>query len=546
VNYNTRRGYVDGNNDGIIQLNEKGDFITFGTIDIVNKYMGDVPKFFTPIIFGGESNWNTWNSGIGYRPFRLGRPGIFYENQSMNTFTAKSDFTSQLNSNHQFKTGILLKINDVDMDRISSSIGGIDIKRNYLTERWNVKPLEFGIYAEDKIEYSGLSINIGTRVDMFDPKASDYADWFKPYNIEYRTYIDGSYKEMVPQRGDKIKPYWFISPRISVSHPISGNTVIYYLFSMISQPQPLSMLYTNYNDFGSPSLPGIASVASKPYKTTNYEIGGRWEIIKKLIFNMNAYYRNIENYNVLSFMVQPSYSSGILYYVYFSGGYAEIRGADVQIEILPLEFKNFLKISGKASYTYNYIGCSKILDMNEENPDDFYIKSSDSSKYVTGLPFDNVNCYQKIETRILGGQSDLTNGYDRTHKIGYTLFLEFPLDITLTSIGTFRSGFFYIKADANPRVAGRELTEGPWNTQIDLRLEKSFSVLDKYRIIVYADVKNLFNKKNILAYDNTISGESLWENEQNPVGKKNRPIGYDGTLFYDIPREFYFGVTIDF
>jgi len=78
-------------------------------------------------------------------------------------------------------------------------------------------------------------------------------------------------------------------------------------------------------------------------------------------------------------------------------------------------------------------------------------------------------------------------------------------------------------------------------------------------------VRNLFNWVNIIGYDNTLSGSTLWESTNgqgttlkqptdangnpmgpNPVGNFARPLGQDGSWFYDIPREFYFGVRLDF
>jgi hypothetical protein len=83
------------------------------------------------------------------------------------------------------------------------------------------------------------------------------------------------------------------------------------------------------------------------------------------------------------------------------------------------------------------------------------------------------------------------------------------------------------------------------------------------RVAVYADIQNFFNWTNILAYDNTTTGAALWEESNgtktiivngveyapaspDPTGSQRRPVGPDGSFFYDTPREFYFGVRLDF
>jgi len=81
---------------------------------------------------------------------------------------------------------------------------------------------------------------------------------------------------------------------------------------------------------------------------------------------------------------------------------------------------------------------------------------------------------------------------------------------------------------------------------IDLRLEKAFMLSAKHRIAVFLDIKNLFDTENILGYDNSNSGGNTWELYGDPTGLNKRPLGSDGSLFYDIPREIYFGITIDF
>jgi len=113
---------------------------------------------------------------------------------------------------------------------------------------------------------------------------------------------------------------------------------------------------------------------------------------------------------------------------------------------------------------------------------------------------------------------------------------------------------------ADPRVAGRAFGESPWNKQVDIRIEKGFTV-ENIRFAVYFDMKNAFDWVNILSYDNTSSGAALWEYSNNgrtaagvadpsatidPTGIYKRAVGLDGTPFYDIPREYYFGVRIDF
>jgi hypothetical protein len=181
----------------------------------------------------------------------------------------------------------------------------------------------------------------------------------------------------------------------------------------------------------------------------------------------------------------------------------------------------------------------------------------DTLKYGNLLPFDDLWSYNKVEVNVTGGSNNLTGGYDRAHRISYVLFLEFPEQIMLSSVGTFQSGFYYpLSLTADPRVAGRVFAQAPWNKQVNIRLEKAFE-FENIHFVVSFDMKNVFDAVNIIGYDNTVSGAALWEYSNaglttlndgtpDPTGTYKRAVYYDGSPFYDIPREYYFGVRIDF
>jgi hypothetical protein len=242
---------------------------------------------------------------------------------------------------------------------------------------------------------------------------------------------------------------------------------------------------------------------------------------------------------------------------WLSTGYADARGIECTFQAPLQKITDFLSFNGRISYAYTYVKASAFTSNDATQPTLFPV--GDSSKYNNTLPFGDFAYYNKVQNDVAGGSSTLTGGYDRTHRITYTLRLQFPYDVYLTSIGTFQSGFFYpIKYPADARVAGRQFATAPWNKMVDLRLEKSVNI-GSMRWAVFIDVKNLFNWTNIIGYDNTVSGDQLWEATNgngttlvnttgtgpNPTGTYQRALGQDGSWFYDIPREYYFGVRLD-
>jgi hypothetical protein len=305
------------------------------------------------------------------------------------------------------------------------------------------------------------------------------------------------------------------------------------------------------------SIPGFVSLNQDLTKSSNYEIGAQWEMFPgKLGMNFTAYMRDVENYAYQQIAMNlPSGQVGW----WFNGQYADARGVELTFQAPRQRYFDLLSVSGRLSYAYTYIKASGWT--GNDGTQQTLFTAADSAKFNNKLPFGDFAYYNKVQNDVSGGQSTLTGGYDRTHRVTYTLSAEFPEDIILSSLGTFQSGFFYpVYYPVDSRVAGRKLANAPWNKMVDLRLEKGIR-FGSTRVAVFAEVKNLFNWTNIIGYDNTASGAQLWEqtNPDNgttlvntagtgpdPTGTYKRALGQDGSWFFDIPREYYFGIRLDF
>jgi hypothetical protein len=557
----TRSGYVDANGDGIVgmdangnfDLNDmtKGDYLDFTNTSVYNKYVSntDFTKFFTGYP-GNETDCQTQQPGIGNLAQSTCRPGIRFYDRKLNTTTAKIDLTSQVSYNHQVKAGVSYNYRTLDLKNQYGFFSGSS--RSYTTEYYHVHPYDISAYASDRMEYAGLIINGGLRFDLWAPNASEFADYFKPYKYD-STYIpeDGTYYKYLSalRNTDKIKPRTFLSPRLAVSHPVSDNASIYFSFAKIQQNQPLSVIYADYNDIANLSNATISLVDRDPTISTKYEVGGQWAFLDNVSMDINAYYNNIQNYQTVSYGVTALSGAPSVTYYYFNAGYANARGVEMTLNLFPSKLADFVTVSGRLTYTYSFVRVSGVVPstIGNFNITSFAVSATDSSKwkYRYGLPVNDYDNYTRVEVPVLSNNSALTGGYDRTHRVNYTMFFRFPYSISLTSIGLFQSGFKYTPKFNDPRKQGLDIKEAPWNTQVDLRLEKAFS-FGNFRFAAYVDVKNVFNKSNLLAFDNSNTYSDAWETSKDPTGLQHRPVAGDGTPFYDIPRETYFGITFDF
>lgn len=567
--HNYRAGYTDGNGDGYCALNEDGDFLTLETPDQIAKYISqagqDLGKFFRIGDEAGPSQINA-PAAIGNTQVYISRPQFYYENSQLISRTLKGDLTSQVDFHHQLKAGFQLRFHDIDKTMRISMLGSdaTDSRARIMEDQYHFFPTEMSAYASDRMEFSGLVINIGARVDRFDPNAADYRNYFNPSYVD-TILVDGQRlrNNVAARSSTKADPYWFVSPRIGVSHPISETAALFYSFSRQAIPPPFSRIYDSYRTvFGAiTSIPGFVSLNQDLVKSSNYELGAQWEFLPgKLGLNFTAYMRDVQNYNNNQAVSMNLPTGQVVWW--FNQQYADARGVELTVQAARQRYFDIFSVSGRVSYAYTYIKASGWTGNDGTQPTLF--NAADSVKYSNKLPFGDFQYYNKVQNDVAGGQSTLTGGYDRTHRITYTMALEFPEDIILSSLGTFQSGFFYpIVYPADARVAGRLYATAPWNKMVDVRLEKGFT-FSGVRFAVFAEVKNLFNWVNIIGYDNTVSGAQLWEATNgngttltnplggtgvatgpDPTGTYKRALGQDGSWFYDIPREYYFGIRVD-
>ncbi len=568
---NDRFGYADDNGDGICSLNENGEFLTLEKTADIDKYVSQsgkqLDRFFRIGDEAGPSQI-TQPMTIAGRQVLITRPQFVYENTTNAVHTAKFDITSQVDFHNQLKGGLSFQFNDIKRTQRNSGLGAdaADVRRRLLVEKWEMYPTMFGGYIQDKMEYAGLVINLGVRIDRWDPKAADFANYYNLFTLQNNYPVDDSLRsEWIPTRATtNVSPQWFFSPRIGVSHPISDEAAMYFSYSRNSIPPPFSRVYASYNAVmgNAGSYPGFASLRQEPTKSSNYELGAQWEFIpKKFGLSFAAYMRDIQNYTQVQINEQLANGANIMW---ITAQYADARGVEFGLQALRQTYFDFVTLYGRLNYTYSYIKATGWAGLDATQQTTF--SRPDTLKYGNLLPFNDFWAYNKVETNVTGGTSTLpgsygTGGNDRAHRISYVLFLEFPYQIMLSSVGTFSSGFYYpLSYTADPRVAGRAFGQAPWNKQIDMRIEKGFTI-ENIRFAVYFDMKNAFDWVNILSYDNTSSGAALWEYSSagrnvagvadpsasaDPTGIYKRAVGLDGTLFYDIPREYYFGVRIDF
>ncbi|MDD3716847.1 MAG: TonB-dependent receptor [Candidatus Marinimicrobia bacterium] len=240
---------------------------------------------------------------------------------------------------------------------------------------YTARPIEGGIYIQDKLEFRGLIATIGLRGDYFNPQKDKfilehpinqaYPDF---YNLVYQ-YLPGawgSYERWVVFR-DMLEspPNWpteayhgefKVSPRLGVSFPITVNSKMYFNYGHFYQ-RP------NYNYLYNMAIVGDKAIIPTPElpmaKTVSYEFGYEQSFLNNFLANVVVYYKDMSNI--------PLPRTWINYWEEFSAtkyapdGYSDTRGVELRLEKSAGRFFTFwcnldymLKSWGQSGMRYQY------------------------------------------------------------------------------------------------------------------------------------------------------------------------------------------------
>lgn len=548
----TRRsefGYSDDDGDGIVEEGEDGDFIFLESLAESEKYLGvdgsgaAADGSFT-FFNTNPGNSKNFDLPFGGNQYRLAQPGFYYEDLQRDVLQLKADLTSQINYNHQLKTGVLYRAHNISklMQRTQITVTYSNLP--FEISDYERSPKEMAWYLQDRIEYGGVIVNAGVRVDGLNVDAEQIADPFHPSEEADYTYSTGethTYRSPI-RAGEKVDTQWFVQPRLGISHPISESAAMHYSWGKFYSPPSFSNLYDDYSSFTNPAWPTLYDVEADPTTATAYEMGIQYSFHPDYVLDLTAYYRDIENYGRLGLVMSPADAGFATYTFNTSGGYADSRGLEVSVERRAVG-----KISGRVNYAYSYIKASR----NGNNSTPFPDKTSFTYKAEADIEaFDvalaNKEAFNTYEANVNGGGNPLVSGYDRAHRLGLSLMAELPAEVMLSLITTAESGFHYNITATTDDPRARESDRAPWNMRSDLRFSRSFPVAGQ-SIGGFLEVRNLFDRKNILTWDNrNIPSTAKWEEEQDPTGDLNRGFTAQSQAIYDTPRMVNLGFTIDF
>ena len=447
-------------------------------------------------------------------------------------YTLKGDVTTQFTKTHLGKRGVEFKLYD-----IYRSYHGVASGDNIYRDKIDVTSYQAAAYFQEKFETKGMILNIGARVDYFDPNTTYPMDQDNPVNFEVQgeTIAGGGYSDRFEWIQDPVdaKTNWYWSPRIGVSHPITERSMFRFTYGHFYQFPVLWRYYRNnrYNWDGAWKYIGNPNL--EPEKTILYEAGVDLQLRDQLVLNVTGFYKDISN--LIDFEEKGVWGGGrYKHYLYVNSAYGNVRGFEVS-----LAQRRWHRFSGNVDYTF------QIAEGKSSNARQAFLDLYD---------------------RKVPRTEDHPLDWDQRHTLQVSLDYRIPMDTGLMLGGwganaqvTYGSGLPYsasTKGD-NPPVNDKRY---PSTTNTDLILSKDFIVLGGSKAQFFVEIRNLFDEEAIqtiqdveryeltkreLAQNtdldgNNVIGDVSGSGEANPAGR------FHDAITWGMGRTLRAGVQVSF
>jgi outer membrane receptor protein involved in Fe transport len=271
-----------------------------------------------------------------------------------------------------------------------------------------------------------------------------------------------------------------VSPRISVSYPITDRGSIRFSYGHFFQIGSLSSLYSNpYYRAPQGTTPSFGNPDVNPQRGTQYEVGLQQALTENIGLYVDGYYKDVRDYistqSILTARGDKSYN------LLTNLSYANTRGISASLVKRNAPGDPF---SATLDYTF------QVAEVNRTEPSEEM--------------FFNEQKGRLSETYLI------PLGYDRSHTLTTTVTLIEPKDWVISLIGYVRTGTPYTPSFPSSVVAitfVQNSDRQPLQWNVDLKAEKYFT-LGGLDFSIFLQVDNLFDTQNEL-YVYANSGRSL-------------------------------------
>ncbi len=444
----------------------------------------------------------------------------YYDYQEKRIYTFRGSYTQQIGRS-EMKTGVDLNIYDVQNKDIFAST------QNYYIYTYDVQPRAGAVYAQDKLEFEGLIMNLGLRLDFFDPNHKVFKDFDLPYDRNAPSDLwHGPNEDQAPielERYDAEGNYlggglvdadikWKLSPRLGVSYPIREDSYLHMQYGHFFQMPSFNYLYQNEKFHSRGRWLVVGNPDLEAEKTVAYEIGINHLLATNTAIDLTFFYKDITDMSE-TVTVGPTAESNPQgrenYVTYMNMGFGNVRGFEIN-----LKRRHFNNWHYHGAYTF-MVAKGFSSNINEGN-----LRRFDDEEFPTQtfyLDWDRRHSFL------------LTGGYGKPKSWG--------VDVAVN----YATGAPYTDPKTLSKKPSRNNVRYPSISNVDVEVRKIFEIFE-VDAEIFVRITNLFDQRNLTNWDDTDQDLRNWL-VANP-GDYLGPFG-DYTV-YGPPRNILGGVKVSF
>jgi outer membrane receptor protein involved in Fe transport len=504
------------------------------------NFLGGSPVISPEVYYGDFSK--TWTIPYSSTPDNFSYANIDddFRDEKSRTISLDASMTNQLTNAHMLLAGVQANWYGLDVNNILS----LKSSNGQRYERYSSRPMEFAVYAQDKMEFEGMIANIGLRFDIYNQNLFYYTDPYAPYRYVTANGDTVTDKALADQA---LTPTLArLQPRLGISFPVSETMVFHVNYGSFVQRPPFSQTVfqqepnRGFKDMilGNPRL--------QPQVTNSYDIGLTQGLGGGFRIDVSGYYKDVRNLIQQAFYYDVQ---GFGYSTFVNRDYADIRGFRVSFA------RRQGMLTGTVNYTYGVA----------------------TGKNAT--PFNESPRFSESGAVVLPTAKDVLLDFDRTHNVVTSVIVNLDradlwwdpevlagtpfTGITISATSFLRSGRPYTY---DMQGLGELFNKrSPMESNTNMKITKEFERLWGARASVYLEIFNVFNEK-VYNYNaifrktrNTATG-TFEENRNLDLYETNRAamtyyedpnhpgflVDQTFLLYSNSPRSFQFGIVLNF
>jgi outer membrane receptor protein involved in Fe transport len=292
------------------------------------------------------------------------------------------------------------------------------------------------------------------------------------------------------------KVYQYVLPRLGFSFPITDQAIFTAHYGKYIQRPSLTQTLTDetyqtylFQLYGGLYFDPLNNVNLKPERTTEYNFGFKMKFGANAALKLSAFYRNQQDLITLRHLI-PVITDYKTQTIYQNGDFATIKGVTATFDL-----RRTSRISARLNYTYQLAegtgsagGSHATIAWQEADP---YFP-----RIIFPLDFDQRHSGTAVvDIRSIEGDGPEIFGVHPLENLGLNMLFNFHSGSPYTRI-PLGDAFSSLQGfNAPPPVESPNSSRLPWVYQLDMKLEKTFT-LGSLKMVAFLRGINVLNLKS--------------------------------------------------